>query len=305
MFATSHPARKKFHVCRSAADAETRRLRYGRNEKALARRRQIPLRSYSMNAAVPLKKIPVLKLVLVIRNKSVQDLANHLGLYREQVSPWVNGRDEPDREHAQKIADWLKWDLDEIWDDETPTVTKKRPYKKRVGKAKLVSEDALRSSSMLDAQAERHLHAVPAIEVDPRLDVLLSVGADKLRPYSVDVFASIAAGGLDDRTASREPDPIYVAPEHRKYKAVRVDGDSMIGAGIEHRDILLVRTAKTAKDGDIVVALVDNEGTIKRYRNAGGDEVLVPENPKYSKIPLRDPSRVQGVAVAIYKPPRT
>ena len=65
----------------------------------------------------------------------------------------------------------------------------------------------------------------------------------------------------------------------------RVEGDSMIGAGIFQNDVLVIDRGLTAKDKDIVVALVDNEFTVKRLRTHKGLR-LQAENPLYNDIPI-------------------
>ena len=52
---------------------------------------------------------------------------------------------------------------------------------------------------------------------------------------------------------------------NRRVFALRVKGESMINEGILHGDIVLVREQKTARDGDIVVALIDGEATVKTF----------------------------------------
>ena len=78
-------------------------------------------------------------------------------------------------------------------------------------------------------------------------------------------------------------------------------GDSMINAGIDDGDMVLVRRQETAHDGDIVVAYVEGEGnTLKRLRHKGNKVILHPENPKLADIPV-DFLKVQGVAVWVFK----
>jgi len=78
-------------------------------------------------------------------------------------------------------------------------------------------------------------------------------------------------------------------------------GDSMINAGIDDGDMVLVRRQETAHDGDIVVAYVEGEGnTLKRLRHKGNKVILHPENPKLADIPV-DFLKVQGVAVWVIK----
>ncbi len=66
--------------------------------------------------------------------------------------------------------------------------------------------------------------------------------------------------------------------------ALRVRGDSMIGAGILDGDKVVVRPQQTADDGQIVVALIDDEATVKRLRRQSGKIWLMPENPAYPPI---------------------
>jgi DNA polymerase V len=70
--------------------------------------------------------------------------------------------------------------------------------------------------------------------------------------------------------------------------AVRVDGDSMIGAGIFPGDIAVVNRARTAVDGSVVLALVDGEFTIKRYRRRGVRCWLQPENSAFEDLEIAD-----------------
>ena len=65
---------------------------------------------------------------------------------------------------------------------------------------------------------------------------------------------------------------------------LRVRGDSMIGAGILDGDRVVVRPQQTAENGEIVVALLDDSATVKRFRKDGNQIWLLPENPAYQPI---------------------
>ncbi len=65
---------------------------------------------------------------------------------------------------------------------------------------------------------------------------------------------------------------------------VKVDGDSMIGAGIHTGDILIVDRALEARSGQIILAILNGEFTVKRLRKEDGRILLYPENPKYRPI---------------------
>ncbi len=73
--------------------------------------------------------------------------------------------------------------------------------------------------------------------------------------------------------------------------ALTVQGDSMIGAGIMPGDIAIVRHQPTADSGDVVVALMDDEATVKRLRITEDRIELHPENPKFKPI-FPDPNEL-------------
>ena len=66
--------------------------------------------------------------------------------------------------------------------------------------------------------------------------------------------------------------------------ALRVRGDSMINAGILSGDKVIVRPQDSADDGQIVVAMIDDEATVKRLRRRNGEVWLMPENENYAPI---------------------
>lgn len=66
--------------------------------------------------------------------------------------------------------------------------------------------------------------------------------------------------------------------------ALRVRGDSMIGAGILNGDMVVVRPQSTADDGQIVVARIGDEATVKRLKLSQGEVWLMPENDAYAPI---------------------
>lgn len=80
--------------------------------------------------------------------------------------------------------------------------------------------------------------------------------------------------------------------------SVTVRGDSMTGKKIIEKDKLIVRKQNTAIDGEIVVALLDDEVTVKVFRSlAGGAPYLQPANNKYD--PIRRPFKILGIVVGL------
>ena len=88
----------------------------------------------------------------------------------------------------------------------------------------------------------------------------------------------------------------------KKCFLLTASGNSMIDAGIHDGDLVLVRQQETANYNDIVVALVDNEVTLKRYRPdlANSRIILHPENKRMKDIVV-DECKIQGVAIKVIK----
>ncbi len=67
---------------------------------------------------------------------------------------------------------------------------------------------------------------------------------------------------------------------------VRARGESMVGAGIADGDILVVDRSERARDGDIIIAAIDGEFTVKRLEKRGENVRLLPENPSFTPIEI-------------------
>ena len=85
-----------------------------------------------------------------------------------------------------------------------------------------------------------------------------------------------------------------------EYFALRVRGDSMIGAGILEGDAVIVRRQETADNHAIVVAMLEDEATVKRLLLKKGQVWLMPENPAYDPIDGSQAS-ILGLVVAVYR----
>ena len=85
--------------------------------------------------------------------------------------------------------------------------------------------------------------------------------------------------------------------------ALRVDGDSMINAGINDGDTVIIRKTNIAENGKIVVALIDDhEATLKRYRKKSNAIALESANPLYeTRIFNPDRIKIQGVLSSLYR----
>jgi repressor LexA len=122
----------------------------------------------------------------------------------------------------------------------------------------------------------------------------------------VPVMGRIAAGTPIEaisQVASHVAVPQQMLGAGRNHYALEVRGDSMIEAGINDGDIVVIEEGATAENGDIVVALVEGqEATLKRFRRRGGMIALEAANPAYETRVLRDDQvTVQGKLVGLIR----
>jgi repressor LexA len=133
----------------------------------------------------------------------------------------------------------------------------------------------------------------------------LSDGEAPPQTVSVPVMGRIAAGvpveAIQNRSHNIEVPPELLAKG--EHFALEVKGDSMIDAGILEGDVIIVRRCEDANNGDIVVALVDNEeATLKRLRRRGDSIALEAANPNYeTRIFGPDRVAVQGRLVGLIR----
>ncbi|MDZ7373536.1 MAG: transcriptional repressor LexA [candidate division KSB1 bacterium] len=95
--------------------------------------------------------------------------------------------------------------------------------------------------------------------------------------------------------------PRSLVRDSGRYFLLRVTGDSMEGAGILDGDLVVVRSTSEARNGDIVVALLGNEVTVKRLVVKGNQRYLKPENPRYEEIHPESEWTIQGVVVSLIR----
>lgn len=82
---------------------------------------------------------------------------------------------------------------------------------------------------------------------------------------------------------------------------LRVRGDSMINAGIHEGDLVIVRPTREAKNNDIVVALLHDEATVKRFVQIKNRAYLKAENPDYANIYPKEEWMIQGKVVGVIR----
>jgi repressor LexA len=128
----------------------------------------------------------------------------------------------------------------------------------------------------------------------------------KVRIHDVPIYGQIPAGMASmteqeiEGHVSLDHHSANVSKSHGTF-ALRVRGDSMIGAHIVDGDIVILEQSKEVHNGDIVAALIDGETTLKRYVVDHGRPYLKAENPRYPNlIPARE-LKIQGVMVSLVR----
>lgn len=135
------------------------------------------------------------------------------------------------------------------------------------------------------------------------LSIVHEPAGDVARLVSVPIVGRVAAGMpiLADENVVGEVLVEGSVVSGGRFFALEVHGDSMKDAGINEQDIVIVRQQPVSESGDVVVALLGDEATVKRLY-IGHDRIeLRPENPRYRPIPVGpdDDLRIVGKVVAI------
>ncbi len=149
-------------------------------------------------------------------------------------------------------------------------------------------------------EAAGHIHRDPT---KPRaMYVCRDAELEATRPRRAPVEAlplvgSVAAGA--PRLAEQDVEDWVAAPFEGDF-VLRVTGESMIGAGILDGDLVVVKRQPTARDGEIVVAQIEDEATVKRLRRADGRVHLMPENDAFEPIVVDD-VLILGVVVGVMR----
>jgi repressor LexA len=164
----------------------------------------------------------------------------------------------------------------------------------------------LTSSSSVHAQLA-NLERAGYLTKDPTKPRAMTLATDaRADGTAVPVLGRIAAG-TPTLAAEHVEDYLAVPTEFLRggeHFALRVAGDSMVGAGILDGDVVVVRSQQKAIDGDIVAALLpgpaEEEATIKRLGHDGPRVLLIPENPAYEPLEMAD-GRILGKVVAVLR----
>jgi len=140
---------------------------------------------------------------------------------------------------------------------------------------------------------------------DGGLQLLAGTESDSSHAQTVNIplVGTVTCGEpimAEENVEAMIPVSTRLARSPHRYFLLRVKGDSMNKCDIFDQDLVLIRQQATAKDGDIVVALIDTEATVKEFHQSRNMIVLKPRstNAVHQPIVLTDDFQIQGVVVA-------
>lgn len=136
----------------------------------------------------------------------------------------------------------------------------------------------------------------------PENDGSSSESTGELNTAMVPLVGRIAAGG--PILAEQAVEDVMALPRqlvgHGELFMLKISGESMTGAAICDGDWVVVRRQSTAENGDIVAALLDQEATVKTFRQRDGHTWLLPQNTQYEPI-LGDHATIMGRVVSVMR----
>lgn len=139
------------------------------------------------------------------------------------------------------------------------------------------------------------------IERDSNLKRTIRICKNGIRPAHIPLVGTVTAGTPILATQSIEDYiPVPIRQRGRELFALRVKGDSMINAAILDGDIAVVEKTPVAQNGEIVVALIEDSATVKRFYKENGHFRLQPENDNYEPIIVNEVA-VLGRVISIIR----
>ena len=164
---------------------------------------------------------------------------------------------------------------------------------------------SLRSTSTVHGHLKR-LEKKGMIRRDPskpRALEIAELSSPKKEMINIPIVGKITAGSPILATENIEdtfPLPLDYIKHDRELFMLRVSGESMINAGIRDKDLAIIESAQSAMNGEIVVALIDDSATIKRFFKEKDHIRLQPENDAMDPI-LVDNCQILGKLVGIFR----
>jgi len=164
---------------------------------------------------------------------------------------------------------------------------------------------SLKSTSTVHGHLKR-LEKKGMIKRDPSKPRALEIGelsASKKEMINIPIVGKITAGLPILATENIEdtfPIPLDYIKHDRELFMLRISGQSMVNVGIRDNDLAIIERAETARNGDIVAALIDDSATIKRFFKEKDHIRLQPENDTMDPI-IVDDCKILGKLVGIFR----
>lgn len=137
----------------------------------------------------------------------------------------------------------------------------------------------------------------------PRALEIMENSSNKIEMVNIPIVGKVTAGMpilANENVEGVFPVPLNYIKHDKELFILKVAGDSMINSGIHHGDLAIIERSPTACNGDIVVALIENEATIKRFYKEDDCIRLQPENDNMSPIIVKDCS-ILGKLVGLFR----
>ncbi|MDI3298538.1 MAG: S24 family peptidase [Bacillota bacterium] len=262
----------------------------------------------------------VLAALRLSRGLSLRELGRRIGKAASTIQAWEQGRRMPGLDDLMVLAHELGYDLEELV---RLAAAPGRQLKRELAAARRELRQLERQPGQPDPQQESAGRR--RIELGRRLAFLERLlAASEGRPGGGTLAGGLDPGRLGALPTRRLPvageiaagQPRFALEEVSEFVdvprgvgatyALRVVGDSMVGAGIDPGDLVLVRAQEAAEPGEVVVALVGGqEVTVKHLLRENGRYFLRANNPErhYPDIPLGPEDRLLGVVERVLKRP--
>lgn len=224
-----------------------------------------------------------------------------MNITQSTLSGWETGRWQPDNEALIKLADFFGVTIDYLLErtDEIAEPSKSGKLQVLLARKKdlHLTYDDLSNMTGLSRKTivnfflnstEPRKDTVEAIEqaLNIKNNLVIQDEVELNDNYMIPLLGSVVAGVPIEAQQDLEG---YIYISHRpaeEYFALRVHGDSMKNVGIMDKCVLVCHKQEIAENGEIVVAMLNGEQTVKRYKIHGNNIFLMPENPDYLPIPV-------------------
>lgn len=138
----------------------------------------------------------------------------------------------------------------------------------------------------IESNASRGISFIKKNDDDGTTGVLNDENVFVKIPILGRVAAGLPINAVENLEGSLVVDPTFLKKVEEAF-ALRVKGDSMINAGINDKDLVIVSPKEQAKNGDIIVAMLNDEATVKRFEIINNKIRLIPENNSFDPIDVK------------------